>query len=282
MNDLAIYQELVRLTETGAVAALVTVVETGGSSPRKAGAKMLVRQDGATMGTVGGGKVELETVAAALAAMGEGKPRTVSFTLTEEHGFACGGHLLVYIEPLAPPPRLIIAGAGHVGRALATVAKAAGFRVIVADDREGFATATQVPDADETLLIDYGSLFDQLEADRRTAVVIATPSFAQDLAALRATLQTAARFIGVIGSMRKRERLLALLVSEGCTTTELSRITMPVGLAIGAETPAEIAISIVAQLIETRRAHGAPCDDAPTGRRPIPADGDLQTAAPPG
>jgi xanthine dehydrogenase accessory factor len=154
MTDLEIYQEIIRLNQAGVPSALATVVESAGSSPRKAGAKMLVRSDGSILGTIGGGRPELETIAASLAALGEGKPRTVPFTLTEEYGHVCGGSLLVYIEPSAARPHLLIIGAGHVGRALATAARFAGFRVTVADERPEYANGDRVPDAYETIAAD--------------------------------------------------------------------------------------------------------------------------------
>lgn len=280
MNDLALYQELIRLTETGTPAALATVVETSGSSPRKAGAKMLVRHDGTILGTVGGGRVELETVAAALEAMGNGTPRTVSFTLTQEHGHVCGGRVLIYVEPSTVRPRLVIAGAGHVGRALVRAASFAGYRVTVADDRPGYADPEQLPEAGETVTGEYGSIFEQLAVDGTTAVVIATTGFEKDFTAVRGALRTPASFIGLIGSNRKREVLFATLAAEGYPPEEIGRITTPVGLAIGAETPEEIAVSIVAQLIEQRRLHGAaPGIGTPARSRELPADGGLQAAS---
>lgn len=253
MNDLEIHREFVRLAEAGIAAALATVVETNGSSPRKAGAKMLVQGDGTTLGTVGGGRIELETVAAAREAIRDGSPRSVPFTLTEEHGHVCGGRVLVYIEPAATYPRLVIAGAGHVGQALARAASFAGFRVTVADERPGFADRQRVPEADEAIVCDYGTLFGQIPVDNGTFVVIATPGFEQDFAAVRGALATPAPFIGLIGSARKRDVLHTTLAVEGYGADEINRVTIPVGLPIGGETPEEIALSIIAQLIERRR-----------------------------
>ena len=257
MDDTEIYEEIIRLTRAGQSSALATVVENAGSSPRKAGAKMLVRGDGSILGTVGGGKVELETAAAAREVIASGMPRTVFFNLTEEHGHVCGGKLLVYIEPNAIRPRLLIIGAGHVGRALAAVARPAGFHVTVADEREEYATREQVPDADEVMVADYagpGSLPNVVSA---TFIVITTTGFEKDFAAVRAALNTTARYIGVIGSARKKEVLIKTLTGEGYKEEDVGRITIPVGLAIGAETPVEIAVSIVAQLIKERRNHAA-------------------------
>ncbi|BDV44148.1 dehydrogenase [Geotalea uraniireducens] len=279
MNDLDIYRELIRLAEAGIPAVLATIVETSGSSPRKAGAKLLVREDGTSCGSVGGGGVEQETIAAARLVLGDGMPRTVPITLTEQHGHLCGGRVVVYLEPVAIRPRLIIAGAGHVGAALARTAQQAGYRVTVADDRADFAVTGRIPAAEETLLVDYGALFGSLPVADGTIIVIATASAEKDFIVARGALGTPAAFIGLIGSSRKREVLRRTLAEEGYPAREIDRITIPVGLAIGAETPEEIAISIVAQLIERRKAHGAAGIGDPARRRQLAADGDLQATA---
>jgi len=279
MDDLKIYEEMIALSGQGVPFALATVVESAGSSPRKAGAKMLVRHDGSILGTVGGGRVEMETIEAALATQASGEPRTLPFTLTEEYGHVCGGRLLVYIEPANPAPRLLIIGAGHVGRALVTAAKFSGFRVTVADDRPEYATREQVPEAEAVHLGECADLLGRLPVTAGTCIVITTTGFEKDFAAVRAALATPARYIGIIGSKRKREVLVQTLTAEGYAPNDIDRLTIPVGLAIGAETPAEIAVSIVAQLIQTRRNHAAASvGDAP-GRRAVAADGALQAAA---
>jgi xanthine dehydrogenase accessory factor len=278
MDDLKIYEEMIALSRLGVPFALATVVESAGSSPRKAGAKMLVRHDGSILGTVGGGRVELETIEAALAALLSGEPRTLPFTLTQEYGHVCGGRLLVYIEPAGPASHLLIVGAGHVGRFLAAAASFAGFRVTVADDRPEFATREQVPEAEEVHLGECAELLGRLPVGAGTCIVITTTGFEKDFAAVRAALATPARYIGIIGSKRKREVLVQTLSAEGYAPNDIDRLTIPVGLAIGAETPAEIAVSIVAQLIQTRRNHAASVGDAP-GRRAVAADGALQAAS---
>ncbi len=280
MNDLQIYEEIVALARQGVASALATVVESVGSSPRKAGAKMLVRSDGSILGTIGGGKVELETIAAALAAMQSGLPSAVPFTLTEEYGHVCGGRLLVYIEPAGLAPDLLVVGAGHVGRSLSSAAKFAGFRVTVTDDRPDFATREQLPAADEVHLGESAELLGRLKVTAGTCIVITTTGFEKDFAAVRAALRTSARYIGLIGSARKREVLLRTLAEEGFPPEEVRRISIPVGLAIGAETPAEIAISVVAQLIQQRRRnHAAASFGDRTGSGTVAPDGGVQTAA---
>uniref|UniRef100_A0A831UB26 Dehydrogenase n=1 Tax=Geobacter metallireducens TaxID=28232 RepID=A0A831UB26_GEOME len=266
MNGLDVIREFVRLADAGVPAALATVVETTGSSPRKAGARMVVGLDGTTVGTVGGGKIELETVAAAREAIRDGRPRSLPFTLTEEQGHVCGGRVLVYIEPAAAPPRLVIAGGGHVGEALARAASFAGFRVTVADDRPAYAKPGRFSGAGEVLLCDYGTLFGQVPVDDATLIVIATSGFEQDFAAVRGALGTPAPYIGLVGSARKREVLRATLAAEGYGARQIDRVTIPAGLPIGGETPEEIAVSIAAQLIEQR--HRKPPSPPPANEAP--------------
>ncbi len=278
MDDLNIYEEIIRLARAGVPSALATVVESAGSSPRKAGAKMLVREDGSILGTVGGGKVELEVIAASREVMASGASRTVPITLTEENGHVCGGRLLVYIEPNAIRPRLLIIGAGHVGAALTSAAKTAGYQVAVADERAEYASRDRLPEADTTFTGGAAEFLAGQEVTGTDAVVITTTGFESDFTAVRAALATPVRYVGVIGSRRKRDVLMRTLADEGFAPEELDRIVIPVGLAIGAETPAEIAVSIVAQLIATRRNHGASGVGASPRRGVVAADGDVQAA----
>ena len=256
MNDLELFEEMVRLARGNAPCALAIVIDSKGSAPRKAGAKMIVKGDGSSLGTIGGGKVEMEVIDAALAAIVRGTPATLSLALTEEYGHVCGGSLLVYVEPLGLAPRLVIVGAGHVGRALATVARFAGFRVIVSDERAEFAAKEQVPDAHGLFHGDAEKALAALPVDAGTFVVIASHSHELDFAAVRAALATPARYIGLIGSKRKREVLLKELKTEGFSAEDLARLYTPVGLPIGGDSPEEIAVSIVAQLIQKRTGRG--------------------------
>jgi xanthine dehydrogenase accessory factor len=279
MNHLDIYEEMVRLTRAGEPFALATVIGNNGSSPRKSGAKMLVRHDGSTLGTVGGGRVELDTVRAALKALEDGIPLTLPFSLTEEHGFACGGTMTVYVEPHGSPPQLVMFGAGHVGRAVGSLARNCGFRVTVVDERPECTGREQLPFADEIICCPVAEAFSRLRINRDTFIVIATPGHVHDFAAVRGALETESGFIGLLGSRRKREALIATLAEEGFPAEQRERVVTPVGLKIGAETPEEIAVSIIGQLVrerredETNRGGAAPC------RRSFAADGDLQAAA---
>lgn len=274
-----IFEEIVRLKKLGRPWALATIVECKGSSPQKQGAKMLVRDDGSSLGTLGGGCVEADVVQHCLMAMQDGQPRTVPFELTEKDGgLVCGGTLLVFIEPVFVDPRLVILGAGHVGKALSTLARFAGFRVIVADDRPEHANRDSVPDAHEVVVSEFEAVFDRVPVDRGSYIVVATRGHNHDLDAIKAALKTEAGYIGLLGSKRKKGLLLNALRDAGFPQEDIARVIIPVGLPIGSVTPEEISVSIMAQIIQHRREH------APTGiggrscGGVVAQDGPLQTA----
>jgi len=253
LTDLELYEEVVRLTRRGEPFVLATVIASSGSSPRKAGAKMLVRGDGSFLGTVGGGRVEKESVEVALEALRDETPRTLDYVLTAENGFACGGSMTVYIEPQGHRPLLVMFGAGHVGRAVSSLANGCGFRVVVVDERPDCASEALLPGADQVLCMPVQEAFARLPLVPQDHVIIATPGHLSDFDAVRGCLATEAGFIGLLGSRRKRETLLKTLENEGFDTTQRARVITPVGLDIGAQTPEEIAVSIVGQLIAIRR-----------------------------
>ncbi len=281
MNDLQIYEEMARLIRANEPFALATVIGNSGSSPRKAGTKMLARSNGSTMGSIGGGRVEMDTILAARSALDEGTARTLDFLLTEEHGFACGGSMTVYIEPHGRIPQLVMFGAGHVGRAVASLAKNCGFRVVVVDDRPKCTDAGSLPCADIILCCPVEEAFDRLELTKESYAVIATPGHTHDFAAVRGALRTEAAFIGLLGSRRKRATLMDILEKEGFNSEQRDRIVTPVGLAIGAETPEEIAVSIVGQLVQERKKNDSERGGDPVGSRTFPTDGDVQAVVAP-
>ncbi|MGD0885765.1 MAG: XdhC/CoxI family protein [Thermodesulfovibrionales bacterium] len=253
-----LYEEIIRLKREGRPSALAIIIQCLGSSPQKAGSKMLVRDDGSIMGTLGGGCMEAEVIQASLMAVRDGSPLTTSFELTEKHGgLVCGGKVLVYIEPVLPEPRLIILGAGHVGRALSKVAGFSGFRVTVIDDRAEYADRKHLPDADDVLVNDFKSAFDKVPREKNSYVVIATRGHNHDLEAVIAALKTDVRYIGLVGSKRKRSVLFHALTAEGFSEEDTRRVVIPVGLPIGSVSPEEIAISIMAQIIQYRRENAA-------------------------
>lgn len=251
--ELELYAEMARLTRQGEPFCLATVIAHAGSAPRKTGAKMLVRADGSTLGTIGGGRVETETMLAARQVLGGGEPRTVEFVLNEEHGFACGGRMSVFVESSGQRPLLVIFGAGHVGRAVTRLAHGCGFRVTVVDDRPECISQELLPGAERIVCSGVEEAFRDLSLGTESFVVIATPGYLSDFAAVRGCLSTDAGFIGLLGSRRKREALLTALEQEGFDAAQRGRIVTPVGVDIGAETPEEIAISILGQLIAVRK-----------------------------
>jgi xanthine dehydrogenase accessory factor len=258
--DRDVFEELVRLRREGAALALATLVQCAGSTPQKPGAKMLIGEAGAVAGTLGGGCLEAEVVAAARAAIGDGVARTLAFDLSEGVGsLVCGGSVQVFVEPLEPRPHLVVLGAGHVGGALARAARFAGFSVTVVDDRPEYASAERLPDAHQVVCSSFEEAFSRAPADRGAFVLVATRGHKHDFAAVRAALRTPARYVGLVGSRTKRELLLAHLADEGFEAADRARVVTPAGLAIGSVTPEEIAVSIVAQLIEIRRRHEDAC-----------------------
>ena len=253
MSELVIYEEMARLTRQGEPFCLATVIDHGGSSPRKTGAKMLIRSDGTTLGTVGGGRVEKDTMSTARQTLDDGEPRTLEFELNEENGFACGGRMSIFVECSGRRPLLVIFGAGHVGRTVTKLAHDCGFRVIVVDERPECAAHDLLSGADRVVCAGVKDAFRELSLDRESFVVIATPGHVSDFDAVRGCLGTDAGFIGLLGSRRKRETLLTTLEQEGYDSVQRGRIVTPVGVEIGAETPEEIAVSIVGQLIAVRK-----------------------------
>jgi xanthine dehydrogenase accessory factor len=258
-----IYEEALKLKRLGRTSAIATIVECRGSSPQKQGAKMLVRDDRTIMGTLGGGCLEADVVQAALMTIQDQEPRTMPFSLTErDGGLVCGGTVLVYIEPIVPEPHLVILGAGHVGKAVAKLGREAGFRVSVMDDRSEFANRDEVPDAHEVVLGDFKKACDGIDIEAGTYIVVATRGHNHDIDAVQAALRSPAGYIGLLGSRRKKALLRHTLEERGFGEQEIDRVIIPVGLDIGSVSPPEIAISIMAQIIQKRRARVASCGSA--------------------
>ena len=244
--------------ERGEPAALVTIVRSAGSTPQRTGAKMLVFADGRTVGTIGGGCYENDALGKAREAIASGKPSLVKYDLNDdfvqESGLICGGQMEVYIDPIAPSPALYVIGAGHVGWNLARIAADAGFRIHVLDDREKFANAERFPFADTIEVDDIGAWLHKAELPASAYVVVVTRGHTHDFEAVRALAARDLRYLGLIGSRAKVARIFDALESEGMPLECLQRVHAPIGLDIGAITPAEIAVSILAELIAIR--HG--------------------------
>ncbi|MBA3297727.1 MAG: XdhC family protein [Acidobacteria bacterium] len=240
----------------GEPAALVTVVRAQGSTPQRAGAKMLVYADGRTIGTIGGGCYESDAINQARGAIQSARPALLHFELNDdfaqENGLICGGRMDVHVDPLLPDPRLYIVGAGHVGFELGRIAGGAGFRIHVIDDREKFASAERFPGAD-VIVQPIPDWLHRADIPASAFVVVVTRGHTHDLDAMRALAARDLRYLGLIGSRAKVARISSALLAEGLPAECLARIHAPIGFDIGAVTPAEIAISILAELIAVRR-----------------------------
>lgn len=254
--------------KTGRPAALATVIARSGSAPQVVGARLLLHEDGVLVGTVGGGAIEQQVLEACRACLRDGSPRVVKAHLVRDLGMCCGGAMEVFVEYLAPEARLILIGAGHVAQAIAPVAASVGFRLVVVDDREdllehpAFAGAERhARDVDE---------LDQAIPDRseRDYLVILTRDHARDERALAHLVRGPHRYLGMIGSVRKVHAIVARVLRRetelGRPPPDLSRVRAPVGLALGGRTPAEIAVSVVAELLADRHGgSGAPMNAVP-------------------
>jgi len=252
-----IYEEIVRLRNDGRRGAVATIVNVRGSVPSFETAKMLVRDDGSIVGTVGGGCVEAEIWQAAREVMESEKPRTLTFNLNQnpkyDTGLVCGGTLDILIEPVLPPASLYIFGAGHVALSLYRTAIDAGFGVVVVDDRDSYASRERFPGAKEVIAEDYDKAMAKISPAETSYIVIVTRGHRDDMRVLRWAVQTQARYIGMIGSKRKTITIFRELVKEGLAEQLFDRVHAPVGLDIGAITPEEIAVAITAELIAARR-----------------------------
>ncbi len=250
-----IYREIARLSAEGREAAVATVTVASGSTPREEGAKMLVRADGSIMGTIGGGSIEKKVIQEALAVIRDGKPKKVAYRLqaTGELGMICGGDMEVFLEPLPITPHLYIFGGGHIALPLAKMAHITGFKISIIDERPAFANPERFPDAAQTITSDIATAFEQLTIDHSSYIVIVTHGHKGDETALAAALKTPARYIGMIGSKEKNRTVFAHLLAQGYTQEDLDRVHAPIGLRIKAQTPEEIAVSILAELIQERR-----------------------------
>ncbi len=252
-----IYEQIVQLRREGRRGAVATIVNVRGSIPSFQTAKMLVRDDGSIVGTIGGGCVEADVWQAAREVMESEKPRTLKFDLNQDPrydtGLVCGGTLEVFVEPVLPPALLYVFGAGHVALSVCKTASSAGFDVIVTDDRSSYATPERFPGAKEVHAMDFDEAMQKLDPSESSFIVIVTRGHRDDMRILRWAVQTRAKYVGMIGSRRKVIEISKALQAEGIPANLLERVHSPIGLDIGAVTPEEIGISITAELIAIRR-----------------------------
>src|SRR5215208_1991981 len=249
---LSIYQALSELEKNNEFAALCTVVKSEGSTPRHVGSKMLVYPNGKFIGTVGGGEMESRVIKSALQTLQSGNAQTLSYTMADpargDPG-VCGGTVEVFVEPILPPAIIVVIGAGHVGKAVVHLAKWLGFRVAVSDDRPEFCNPDSVPGADAYYPVEMGKLAEELKINKRTYIVITSRGSSVDAQGLPTLLDTDPAYIGVIGSRRRWLTTVKALKEKGVPDEKLAKVHSPMGLELNAETPEEIAVSIIAEIL---------------------------------
>ena len=257
-RNVDIYEEITRLRQQGKRAALATIIQIRGSVPSFETAKILVREDGSTLGTVGGGCVENDVWKAARQVMVAEKPKRLLFDLTDtsnlEAGLICGGKVEVFVEPILATPTVYIFGAGHVSKFISKVAVLAGFNSVIVDNRPQYANAERFPEATRIYSESFEAAFEAIHPNEFSYIVIVTRGHQEDQTVLGWAAGTRARYIGMIGSkVKKRTLFRNLREEEGIPQEALDRVQSPMGVEINAILPEEIAVSVVAQMIEYRR-----------------------------
>ncbi len=235
---------------------MAVVIRDQGSVPRHAGSKMLIFGDGRTLGSVGGGELESRVAAAASESLRDGKPRIIPYSLVDpkrgDPG-VCGGHVEIYMEPYPAPLTLFVLGCGHVGRSLASLGRWLGYRVVAWDDRADLATPENMPDANVVMSGPLDDLLAAQPVDNRSYLALVTRNVEVDRRILPALLDTPAAYIGVMGSRRRWNETKRLLLADGVAADKLERVTSPIGLELQAESPHEIALSIMSQIVMVQR-----------------------------
>ncbi|MDP8266758.1 MAG: XdhC/CoxI family protein [Candidatus Aceula meridiana] len=247
--DHLLYKALEAL-QKGQNCACATIIETTSQgTPRKPGAKMLVFADGSQFGTIGGGLIEEKTKGEALKALKKRKTALVDYTLKKSEKALCGGNIKVFIEPFLASKELIICGGGHIGLSLSIIGKMLNFKVTVLDNRKNLANKKRLPHVDKIVIGDYSKNLSKLKFDPNSYVVIVTQAHDSDFSCLKILVKSDAAYIGVIASQAKKAKFLKNLKALKTTSKALKKVHMPTGLDIGAQTPQEIAVSIMAQII---------------------------------
>ena len=266
----SVYSALAEVNTRNEAAAFCVIVSSRGSTPRHTSSKMVVYPDGSIEGTVGGGELENRVIAEALDAIREGAPRLLKYNMADpsrgDPG-VCGGQVEIFVDPVLPKPTLLVIGIGHVGQEVAHLAKWLGFHVVISDDRPEFSNQEVVPDADEALPFPMAEIPQHLKITPWTYIVLTTRGVDVDAAGLPALLNTEAAYIGVIGSRRRWETSRKKLAAAGLSDEQIGRVRSPIGLELNAETPREIAVSILAEIIMLRNGGDGSVMDAASGRK---------------
>lgn len=251
-----IINELLAAQEAGETVVLATIVKARGSTPRHAGAKMILYENGRSSGTIGGGELEARVRTVAQEVFQDGQPRTIPYALVDpkrgDPG-VCGGELEIYCERYQPPATVLVMGCGHVGQAVASLAKWMGYRVVASDDRPELATAAALPEADVVVPGSMDDLLSVAPITSNTFVVVVTRNVGVDREILPTLARSPAPYIGVMGSRRRWAETVRLLQEDGLPESALARFHSPIGLELNAEDPQEIAISILAEIVMLHR-----------------------------
>lgn len=251
-----VYEAALSAVRQGEAAALATVLEARGSTPRGASSKMLIYADGRTVGTIGGGGVESRVIEEAVEAIAEGESRELHYRLEdEERGDPgiCGGDMRIFVDVMEPRPMVLVIGAGHVGQAVAELADFLGYRIAVLDERPELVTPERFPWAGTLLTGDVGEQVREFGLDEHTYVVAVTPHHSLDEEILAVAAERPFGYLGLIGSQRRTAHTFERAREAGVPEDVLEQVHTPIGLDIGAETPREIAVSIMAEIIGVDR-----------------------------
>jgi len=251
-------KEALERISKGETVALATIVETKGSTPREVGAKMLVGKDGLIVGTIGGGITEAKVIEEVKQSLKEGKGKLITYHLTKEQaaldeGAICGGDMKIFIDVLQPKEEVLIFGAGHIAICVSRLAKMVGFKVTVVDSRREFANQDRFPDADEIIAEDTEKALTYLRITPSTYIIVLTRGHLKDEEVLGSVIKSGAAYIGMIGSRKKNSTVFQHLEEQGISAQELKEVHAPIGVDIGAQTPEEIAVSIMAEIIQVRK-----------------------------
>ncbi len=286
MSD--VFREVARLRDAGERGVLVVVVESVGSTPAKAGARMIVRSDGTTFGTVGGGALEHHAIGLAPQVLADGVPRLLPLHLANDLAMSCGGQTTLFVEPFGAGSRLYLFGAGHIAVQVCEMAARCGFTVVVCDEREELCNPTRFPRAarlygsTEAAGLEELGIRDHLD---QAYVVVVTHTHERDFRLVRAIAPMGPVYMGMIGSKRKRRTLDKYLADAGLDPSLGEAVRCPAGLGLGGDSPAEIALDITAELVSVRSARSAALSalsapaapsapSAPAAKPVVPTDSD--------
>lgn len=251
-----LYRRLLACQQENHSVVLATVIKTSGSVPRHEGTKMLIYADGSSYGTLGGGPLEELVIQEAQRALARSRPFILHYNFVDplrgDPG-VCGGEMDIFVEAIHPRPTIVVFGLGHVGKAVVQLAHWCGLRVVAADDRQGLASAESFPEADVTVCCEPSEISSKVPINSQTYIVLTTRGVPVDAEGLPSLLETPAIYIGVIGSKRRWETTVRQMKEMGIADEQIERITSPMGLEISAETPEEIAISILSEIIMVHR-----------------------------